>query len=77
MLLPRELTSGPEMGCRCLQGGSPLLGSGRNTGSYKARGTEKGELRSWGRDCQGQGPHPSASQAHKDTERSNSNYSDM
>lgn len=30
----RKLTSGLGMGCRCLRGDSPLLGSGRSTGSY-------------------------------------------
>lgn len=35
--LPRELTSGPEKECRCLRGDSPLLGSGRNTGSYETQ----------------------------------------
>lgn len=49
--LCRELTSGPGMGCHCLQVDSPLLESGRSTGSYKTQRQRKGSrLRSWGRD---------------------------
>lgn len=67
MLLSKELTSGLEMGCHCLQGDNPFLGSGRSTGSYTSREQRKvGQLRSWGRNSQGQGPHPSASQGHSD-----------
>ena len=52
MLLSRELTSGPETGCHCLQGDNPFLGSGRSTGSYKSREQRKvSQLRS-----RGQGP---------------------
>lgn len=60
-LLSRELTSGPEMGCRCLQEDSPFLESGRSTCSCKTQERRKmSRLRSWGSDCRGRGPHPSA-----------------
>lgn len=40
-LLPRELTSGPEMGCHCLQGDSPFLESDRSTDSCKTQEQRK------------------------------------
>lgn len=50
-LQPRELTSGPEMGCHCLQGDSPFLESDRSIGSCKTQEQRKvSQLRNWGRD---------------------------
>lgn len=58
-LLRRELTSGPETGYRCLQVDSPLLESGRSTGSYKTKEQRKvSQLGGWGRDRHGQEPTP-------------------